>query len=238
MTDTIPLGLDLVDGSVYVGGKLATYSFANRILTVNAGNIAPGESVEITFKVTVSESARGSTIENVAYLSGGNSGQLIAPDNGVKVDEGTPIPNVSKSSSVSEASVGESVIYTVTATNSIKATADWRGVTLTDVIPDGFDFKHGSVYIGGASATYSYSGRALTVRLGDLIPGESAVIIQIALMELQHKVPHIGWQKFDSVFHDRKHIGFVLFQYPVVTAQENILINECAEFYFGNCHHF
>ena len=176
MSDTIPLGMDFVDGSVYVGGILTNYTFAERILTVPVGNIVPGETVEITFKVVVSEDARGNTIENVAMLDSDNHDSVPAPDKGIKIDEGNPVPTVTKAASVAEAKVGDSVTYTIYVENSITATADWRNVIVTDVIPGEFDFKYGSVFINGKSANYTYSGRALTVPAGDLIPGQSATV--------------------------------------------------------------
>ena len=176
ISDTIPLGLNYVDGSVYVNGSLSTYSFENRVLTVAIGDIAPGDTTTVTFKAVVSEDARGNTIENTAIVSGDNAGPLPAPDDGIKIDEGVPAPTASKSANVHEAGVGDTVTYEITASNSITATADWRGVTISDVIPNGFEFKYGSVLVNGSAVSYTYSGRALTVRLGDLVPGETASV--------------------------------------------------------------
>jgi len=176
MSDTIPLGMDFVDGSVYVGGILTNYTFAERILTVPVGDIVPGEMVEITFKVVINEDARGNTIENVAMLDSDNHDSVPAPDKGIKVDEGNPVPTVTKTASVAEATVGSSVTYTITVDNSITATADWRNVIVSDVIPAEFDFKYGSVFVNGVSKSYIYAGRALTVPVGDLIPGQTATV--------------------------------------------------------------
>jgi len=35
IADTIPLGLNFIDGSVHVNGALASYTFSNRILSIS-----------------------------------------------------------------------------------------------------------------------------------------------------------------------------------------------------------
>ena len=174
ITDAIPEYLTFIDGSVQIGGRASTdYSFDNGTLKIYLGDIAPGATVTATFRAKVNADAQGQFIVNTAYVSGDNHDTIPTPDKGVEIGAGQAMPSASKSANVHEAAVGDIITYTVMAANNIQATANWKDVVITDVLPETAAFVHGSVYVGGKSVSYSYENRVLTVRLGDIVPGDS-----------------------------------------------------------------
>ena len=52
MTDQLPEGVKLVDGSVYLNKKSAEYTLKDGILSVKVGDISEGKEAVVTFKVT------------------------------------------------------------------------------------------------------------------------------------------------------------------------------------------
>lgn len=177
ITDAIPAYLTFVDGSVQIGGKATTnYSYGNGTLAIYLGDIAPGATVTATFRAKVNPDAQGQFIVNTAYVSGDNHATIPAPDKGVEIDTGEPIPSATKSANVKTAAVGDIITYTITAANSIKATADWLNVKISDVLPEGTTFCHGSIYINGKSADYTYANQAISINAGNIAPGESVTV--------------------------------------------------------------
>ena len=75
---------------------------------------------------------------------------------------------------------GERITYTITANNPAGNDMTWHNVTLTDLIDTGaVTFISGTVTINSIPANsqqHSYRNRLLTVHLGDLAPGQSAVV--------------------------------------------------------------
>ena len=181
LTDELDPGLTFQFGSVQINGRSAPFSFTSRTLTVELGDIDPGTSVTVTFAAVVNSTAFGSSIRNVAVLEGNNGGGPVeAPGEDIQVDEGVTWAEVRKTADRSTASVGDTITYTVRATNIGLATGDWRNVVMTDVIPQYLEFVEGSVAVNGSTlgvdSLFAASTRTLTVRLGDLAPGETAVV--------------------------------------------------------------
>lgn len=97
-------------------------------------------------------------------------------------------PQMSKtvvSSGGATTQVGDTLTYTLTATNGKAATLDttWRDVVITDTLPAGliFDPKTANITINGVTATasdytYDESTRLLTIPVGNLNSSESAVV--------------------------------------------------------------
>ena len=180
MTDVIPQHLEFIDGSVTVNGSTANvdsnFDANTRTLTVRLGDIAPSETATVTFRVRVLEGAQGMFIVNVAYVGCDNTDPIPAPDQGVEIDAGDPTPSARKTANVSTVQVGDRVTYTITLSNSITATAPWRNVVINDVIPAGFSFVHGSVLVDGISHVHGVAGQALTIRVGDIVPGQTVTV--------------------------------------------------------------
>ena len=182
MTDVIPEGLSFVDGSVSMTvGTTAMvpavhFSAATRTLTIQVGNIPIGETATIQFRAVVNEGMQGRFVQNTAILVGDDDREYTGTDTGTRIESGTPAPRVTKSSAPSNVSIGDTVRYTIVASNAITATAPWRNAIAHDTIPDGFHLVLGSILVDGAPANFTLSGSAVSVRLGDLVPGESRTI--------------------------------------------------------------
>ncbi len=69
LTDAIPLHVTFKTSSIPTGGNYV-YDSENRILTVNLGDIAGGETKEVKFNVTVNEDAYGKDITNGVTVHG------------------------------------------------------------------------------------------------------------------------------------------------------------------------
>ena len=181
ITDKIPAGMEFKYGSVQVNGNAADYSYDDETstLTVAVGEVAPGDTVKVTFAVEITSAAYGKTIKNVAVLSSDNGPDTPAEDPGVVIDDGKAKPSIEKSSSKKEATVGDRIEYTLTVSNGDTATVDLRKPVITDVIPTGLDFVDGSVYVNGkVCSDYSYSDtdRILTINLEDIEPDSTVTV--------------------------------------------------------------
>jgi len=75
--------------------------------------------------------------------------------------------------------VGDTLQYTITATNKGPAKSLWANVTIVDALPEEVDFK-GNVKIGndaaGTNAVYDAGTHTLTVNLGGILGGTSKVV--------------------------------------------------------------
>lgn len=83
---------------------------------------------------------------------------------------------ITKTASVTEAHEGDIFKYTVKLKNGANATATWKNVNLTDVIPDGLKLVAGTVTLNGRTVSYGIAGQAIEVTVGDLKPNEEAVV--------------------------------------------------------------
>ena len=184
LTDVIPAELNFVGGSVYVNDNSKDYSYnkTTRTLTVNLGDLAVGSSLDVQFSATVADNAYDKTVKNVAVLKGDNISDVTAPDQinagaGVKVNDGTLIPSITKTVNKTDAAVGDTLVYNVVVSNDAAATGVMKNVTLSDVIPEGMLFA-GNVRVGLTSVVHDYDDatNTLTIALGDLAPGKSASV--------------------------------------------------------------
>ena len=166
ITDTLPQGLSLRDGSIQINGTSAAYAYGedDRQLRIGLGDIEPGKSVKVTFAVEVTREAYGSTIKNVAVLSGSNIIDVSDEDEGIVIADGKTRPTLTKQASKKTAEVGDSITYTLTAGNA-------KNATITDILPQGLEFKSGSVQVNGKSVSgtiYDDETRTLTVPVGNI----------------------------------------------------------------------
>lgn len=199
VTDVLPDGVTFA-GNVQKDGRATmeySYDSSSRTLTLTPYAISPDTQVVYTFDVTVDEGMQGKYIVNTAILADGDD-QTPLPDAGVQIDEGEAAPIVSKTANVSEVNVGDTFRYEITVKNGDKATAPWRNIIAYDTLPAGVKLI-GNVYLDGKVALHKLSGNALSVLVGDLAAGESAVIsfdVQVldaaAGMTLQNSVDVTG----------------------------------------------
>lgn len=180
ITDVLPAGLTFEYGSVTLNGKNTndyTYDENTRLLTVNVGTIEPDAKQIIGFTATVNESAYNTTIQNLATLTSDNADPVQDKDDGVAIADGDALLTVSKSADKTTAKVGDTITYTVNATNATGADVNIRDAVMTDTIPNGLTFR-GNVTVDGYSAEYQYdnTGKTLTVSLGEIAPNQTKAI--------------------------------------------------------------
>ena len=140
--DSIPVGTTLVPGSIDVSGIL---SFTNNStpteVILNLGQVFPANPIVVTFDVTINNNASG-TILNTSSVETSN---VPVDSNEVEVD--IVVLEVNKTSSVSEAEVGEIITYTVTIDNS-QSSAPIEDVFLYDALQTGTSYVANSTVIG------------------------------------------------------------------------------------------
>ena len=182
LTDTIPEGLSYVEGSIVsmLGTTLtsvpASYNTTTRVLTANVGDIPVGTSAVITFKVTVDDGMQGKSVYNTAIAKGDDGVEYEGSDSGTVIDSGTVVPLLTKTSTPSEVTLGDTIQYTITATNKTTATESWKNVVISDTIPTGLTFIYGSCFCDGGYCDYGVSGNTLNINLGDIAPGDTYTI--------------------------------------------------------------
>ena len=98
-------------------------------------------------------------------------------DDGVAIADGDALLTVSKSADKTTAKVGDTITYTVNATNATGADVNIRDAVMTDTIPNGLTFC-GNVTVDGYSAEYQYDNtrKTLTVSLGEIAPNQTKAI--------------------------------------------------------------
>ncbi|MCL2654322.1 MAG: Cna B-type domain-containing protein [Coriobacteriia bacterium] len=166
ITDSLPAGLELVS----VAGGTNTGSGNN--VQVALGDIAGGQSKTITITATVTETAAGTLIRNIAIATSDNDDPIPSPPEDVYV---TGLHDLTKTVAASTAAdgkyhVGDSLTYSITASNNSDTTDIWRAVTVTDSLPAGLEL------VSVAGGTNTGSGNNVQVALGDLTGGQSKTI--------------------------------------------------------------
>ena len=127
-------------------------------------------------RATVDEGAQGLYITNTAVVKSPDREDIQLPDTGVTIDGGQTAPSLTKTASKTEVKPGDIFTYTIKVKNGANATADWKNVTVSDIIPAGLEFVSGSVRVDGQAIAYGISGRALEIPVGDLNPNREAVV--------------------------------------------------------------
>ncbi len=177
--DVIPEHLTFVSGSVEVDGRSTndfSYNASARTLKLITDSVEPGQTKTYSFRVTVDEGAQGMYITNTAVVKSPDREDIQLPDTGVEIDGGKTEPAITKSASVTKAKPGDIFTYTIQVKNGANATADWKNVTVSDVIPAGLEFVAGSVRVDGQTVSYGISGRAIEIPVDDLKPNQTAVV--------------------------------------------------------------
>jgi len=169
IVDTIPLGTELVEGSVkvYKDGTVQTggYSFTQNAstLTWNFAAIPAGSAYVAEFKVKVTELAMDqSTVSNQASVTiGENTYQTNLVSNPIEGKKAT-----GATSTVVPADgvqVGDQIVYTIQYYNDTDKVAD---VKIVDQIPAGTVYVDGSATNGG-----SLTGGVLNWTIANVAPG-------------------------------------------------------------------
>ncbi|SHE13268.1 Uncharacterized protein conserved in bacteria [Chlamydia abortus] len=187
ITDIIPEGLTYVPGSLEVDGKGVTDaqdSDAGHVVdgkvTGTIGHVTDTAEHTVTFLVTVDQGQAGADIQNIAVVGGDNTEEPDKPSTTIEV-----FPRDSTLESVKTAvnqeagksvfEVGDTVIYTIKARNTVSDSLI-RNFVISDVLPEGLAYVPGSLKVDGESVTDSvYVNRATVTVTGSVYANQATV---------------------------------------------------------------
>ena len=147
LTDVLPAFVDFVQGSVMVDGASGQYSFDKGVLNVELGNIEPGVEKAVTFQVTVNNTAYNQSFQNTAILDAENSDPVVPSDEGVTVADGIAKMSASKAVDKNKVKVGDTLTYTITASNADTTTVPLRNAVMPDTLPKYITFNQGNLIV-------------------------------------------------------------------------------------------
>ena len=172
ITDTVPRGTSLVADSISEGGTQGE----DGTITWKFEDQAPGASGTVSFKVTVTEDAAGSTVDNSADIKIGDNNPLTSTVT-------NPVPGKEETTNPDKIGEGTVLTYQITFTNTDGENAS---ANVVDNLTKGQKYNEGSakVQIGeGEAVTIApavtgdvESGQTLTWNLTDL-PDNAEVVI-------------------------------------------------------------
>lgn len=166
-SDALQSNVSLISGSVLVNGS--SRPLANPSAGIPIGTLAPAAEATVTFEVRIIMPIP-SQINNqatVSFTSGTFSSSSSSNVTSTPVIQ--PQISLSKAASTNNATVGDTVSYTVTITNSGNLEA--AQLVITDPIPAGTSFVPNSVIIGGTPAPGASPETGITV--GTVAPAAS-----------------------------------------------------------------
>ncbi len=184
VTDQIPDGLTLVNGSISDGGTVGR----DQIITWKLGTLKAHDSKKVQFKATVPQVDQAARWTNIAYVTSGNPDPDPEEDPKTPSNEVEAIPGITIEKTQQRNGEGkptknllhvkkdDQVTYYLTVTNTSDATAfdvDVKDTVPTDDAGNELGLLADSVK-GGES--HEISGREITWHLGDLAPGASEVV--------------------------------------------------------------
>lgn len=181
--DTPPNGTSFVPNSVTVDGNPVPGD-PGILPGIPLPSIPPGGSVTVIFQVHVDfipppppdpPIATNRAFIDFTYRVDPQGPEIpgLGISNPVITQLVSPGLSVVKSSDVAFANIGDTIIYTVTVTNTGDVTAE--DVVLTDPVPTGTTFVPGSVTIDGSPAPGADPN--VGIPLGDIPPGGSVTVI-------------------------------------------------------------
>ncbi|WP_446686397.1 DUF7507 domain-containing protein [Paenibacillus planticolens] len=177
-TDTIPAGGAFVPGSVVIIGAPTPVVPPNPTTGVSLGTIAAGATVTVSFNVLVTSVPTSAQLSNqsaVTFTSGALSSTTFS--NTVTTPIFQPVLSVLKAGSTSNATVGDTIIYTLNVSNTGNYAA---AATLTDTIPAGTSFQPNSVFVGTTPAPGADPSTGInigSVQPGATVPVSFSVVI-------------------------------------------------------------
>jgi uncharacterized repeat protein (TIGR01451 family) len=155
----------------FVNSSLLNYSVNGTTYTWIIGDLPANSGGTITITVTVNVGVGDGNTATFDYAdANGNSYDQLTDYADVTVT--APVLSFSKTASQSTADPGDTIVYSLTYTNS--GSGDATGVIITDTIPDDVTFVNSSLM------NYSVSGTTYTWIIGDL-PANSGGTITITV---------------------------------------------------------
>lgn len=180
ITDEIPEGLHLVNGSISHDGREE-----DGIIIWEIGTLESGEAVTVSFKITVPAVEKDTKWLNIAVEThddpeGPPKPPRIQPSNEVEIRAGDPELTIQKSQAVNDGEpttdrkqvkAGDRVTYYLTVTNIGNGTA--YDVVVTDEIPAGLTLVSGSISDEGWLLS---DGKTIAWQVESMEPGESITV--------------------------------------------------------------
>ncbi len=180
ITDTLPDYVSYIsssDGGLYTGNTV----------TWSVSNLLPGESVTRTINVAVDPTipipAGLERIINLANVTDdGNNGHDPTPENNQDTDTdtliGSPDLVITKDNSLTQVTVGQTVIYTIDVSNIGNQTAS--GVIVKETVPDNSTFDFSNSTAGWVCTNSGEAGDTCIFSLG-LLEGLSSTSLEFAI---------------------------------------------------------
>ncbi|MEG2810939.1 MAG: DUF3794 domain-containing protein [Clostridium sp.] len=151
LSDVLPVGVEFVAGSVIIDG--VNKPLEDPGVGINVGQVLPGETVTIQFKVVVLDNAPD-PITNTAKAIYSYTVDPTKPpvsketiSNEVVIDNVIPELTLVKSASKDVAAVGDVITYTIVATNTGEVNLD--DVVVKDLLEPDLNFVEGTVKVDG-----------------------------------------------------------------------------------------
>ena len=166
LTDTLPDGLTLV--SATLGGTNGVT--ANGETVFSNLDIAAGQTITALLTFTVNDDADGTITNNASIPTDiANENDTTNNDDDAAITI-VPLADVTVAKTVDESTAfaGDTLVYTITATNNGPSPA--AAVTLTDMLPTGVSFVSGT---GPNGETLTATGQTVTFNGGTLADGGS-----------------------------------------------------------------
>ncbi|ONI90393.1 hypothetical protein ALI144C_02960, partial [Actinosynnema sp. ALI-1.44] len=149
LTDTLPTGM------TFVAGSNPNCSAAGQLVTCRLGNLKPGESQQVSFKVTVGATVPdGTKLDNTAKLDfrGQDTGrEQQRTSNTVRNTVASPGYQLTKTVDLAEAVPGDILTYTVTVRNT--GVIPVPALTVRDTLPPGTTYVSSQASKGTATGT-------------------------------------------------------------------------------------
>lgn len=197
LSDIVDPTTQFVAGSVTVNN--VPIPSANPATGVQLGTIAPGSVVTVSFNVTVLAIPTGGTLTNqssVTFSSGAFTGTTLSNTSAIAVYQA--ILDANKTADTSNATVGDTITYTVAITNNGNIPAQ---ATLTDPVPAGAIFVPNSIQVNGVPQPGADPNSGFSV--GTVNPGETvsvSVTMQITVDSLPNPQQLVNQATVDFTF--------------------------------------
>ncbi|WP_342555768.1 hypothetical protein [Paenibacillus sp. FSL R7-0652] len=183
--DSLPSNTPFIPGSVLVNGTASPLS--NPTAGIPIGTLAPGAEVTVTFEVRITMPIP-SQINNqstVSFTSGSFSGSSSSNTTQTPVIQ--PQIALVKTANTINATVGDTVVYTITVSNAGNLQAN---VTVTDTIPAATTFVPNSVVVSGVPQPGVTPGTGIPV--GTVAAGGTAVVTFAVVVDSLPSPQHLS----------------------------------------------
>ncbi|WP_179190498.1 isopeptide-forming domain-containing fimbrial protein [Candidatus Enterococcus mansonii] len=187
VTDTIPVGLTYIPGSLTLDNvSVGDEHVVGQQLTLDVGTLIEGQKKIISFKVVVTDEAKGIS-QNIAYVSGkttdttGSDKELSnIPSNPVTIHK-PAAPDIKKSIvGKTEVTLGSDIVYKLEVSNGTQENGELLEGVVSDELPVGLTYKAGTTKVdqNPVSDKDIWKENKLSYRLSPNYKGGSVTIIE------------------------------------------------------------